>query len=298
MEGTATALSSQQILPPQQQQQQQQCPELQDILFGHLPGSLLPTYKDDSNLALTHVALVGLRGSGCILGCRMSHLLGDWSSFKLLIKSIAAAYSKLAAQQEQPQASGMSTTACEAANLVHAAPMLNQLVGEARKQLPAGFHPVRFKLLEPQDEQMFSKLAAISSSSTGAPRRLTYHVDPERIQQLKAEAAAAGSAAPGVVTLTQPWCSTHNIILARVLQAFTILPLRQQMLHDVSVAVDMRKRVPEKYLSGKQQQLQRSIGNFFASAIYEGCRGADGLPVWQLAMQLYRAVQTWVLMHG
>ncbi|KAF6265152.1 hypothetical protein COO60DRAFT_1117786 [Scenedesmus sp. NREL 46B-D3] len=91
---------------PQQQQQQQQLvalPELPAALFGHLPGALLPAYLDDAELALVHVALVQLPGGGCVLGLRMSHLLGDWSSARLLLCSIAAAYSQVQQQQQQQQ---------------------------------------------------------------------------------------------------------------------------------------------------------------------------------------------------
>lgn len=288
-----------------EQQQLKQHVGLTEVLFGHLPGALLPEYQDNESLALTHIAYVRLDGGGSVLGFRLSHFLGDWTSLKLLVKSIAATYSRRMCQQqqqqlckEQLQPPADSPPVPLSQSLVHASPLLNQLVLGARTQLAAEQEPVRFRLLTPQDEVMFRRLAEISSgssSSSSTPTRLTYHVLPERIRQLKADALAAAVSGQGALA-DQSWCSTHNVLLARLLQAFVTLPGRQDLLHDVSIAVDMRQRVPHQYLQHldlrQQRVLQHSIGNFFASAIYEGCNGADGLSDWQLAQHLYSAVQT------
>jgi hypothetical protein len=333
----------------QQQQQQQlvKLPELPNALFGHLPGALLPDYLHNAELSLVHVALVQLAAGGCVVGLRMSHLMGDWSSARLLLRSIATAYSHTQLQQLQQQQDAVSvrshsavtaqlsaynTSRAAAAaavaqlnpaggsssskpnnvvllvpHLTPAAPLLNQLVAATRQQMRPGFVPVRLKLQQPEDEQLFQQLAQLSSSSSesnsdkhassGQPQRLTYHVLPDRIQQLKQQAladlttaAAAGPASDGSSSSSRA-CTSHNVLLARLLQAFCSLPGRAGVPHDVAVSVDMRGRLP---LTQQQQQaLTAAFGNFFASAILE-----DALPcgssLGELAVQLRAAVDRWV----
>jgi hypothetical protein len=158
------------------------------------------------------------------------------------------------------------------------------------------------KPLEDADKDMFAKLAALTSttstsSSSGSQRpvRLSYHVPLHRIQQLKQKAAAEVThGRAGVINGSNggaSWCTAHNVLLASVLTAFGSLAGRQGLPHDVSVAVDMRGRVPSQTLQlvhhmdtyntrqqgqqqGQQQQepqLDCLVGNFFASAIAEDC---------------------------
>jgi hypothetical protein len=345
--------------PQQQQQQQQQqlvkLPELPDALFGHLPGALLPDYLDNAALPLVHVTLVQLAGSsGCILGLRMSHLMGDWGSARLLLRSIAAAYSQIHGQQPQqavkecsaadaPSKSHCSAAAagdaarCSAAGgsssssssvmsrlpqLTPAAPLLNKLVAATRQQLPHNFEPVRLKLQQPADTALFEQLAQLSSSSScgrdgcdgdtggsssssGQPQRLAYHVLPERIQQLKlaAQADIAAVAADSSTSVhdhssSSRACTSHNVLLARLLQAFCSLPGRSGLPHDVAVSIDMRGKLPlqqQQYLSEReQQQLGAAFGNFFASAIMEDVM-PEKCSLGELAMQLRAAVERWVV---
>jgi hypothetical protein len=323
----------------QQQQQQQQLvklPELPGALFSQLPGALLPDYMDNPELPLVHVALVQLAAGGCVVGLRMSHLMGDWSTARLLLRSIAAAYSHIQLQQQQPGGSvtshstvaaqlsavniqraaaaeetatqlvsaGGSSSSKLSGDVLHlpqltpAAPLLNQLVASTRQQLRANFEPVRLKLQQPEDDQLFQQLAQLSSSSSsGNPQRLTYHVLPDRIQQLKQQAqadlatsSAAGGASDG--SSSSRACTSHNVLLARLLQAFCSLPGRAGVPHDVAVSVDMRGKVPLAQQQ-QQQELTAAFGNFFASAIME-----DALPcsssLGELAVQLRTAVERWV----
>jgi hypothetical protein len=191
--------------------QQLQVPELPDLLFGYLPGSLTPDYVN-TDLALVHVAVLQLHGGGSVLGVRMSHLLGDWTSLRLLLRSIAAAYtnaaqhsghpsvaqarlwelpataappkaaSSSAAQQQQQQQRAQLVLPA----LVPAAPLLNSLATAVLKKQQqqqqqqqqqeegeTGYSPLRLKPLTQTDRDMFAKLAALSSNdgSSGSSQR-------------------------------------------------------------------------------------------------------------------------------
>lgn len=226
----------------------------------------------------------------------MSHLLGDGTSLRLLLRALAAAYTSTAAQagltQQQPQ--------LVLPALMPAAPLLNKLASAVLKQQQTAtdvpYCPLRLKPLKQADTDTFTKLAALSSSSDGGgssqrPVRLSYHVPPARVQQLKQQllAEAAASSSGG-------WCTAHNALLASVLKAFGSFPGRQGLPHDVSVAADMRCRLPEEQvqlLGQQQQQLQTAVGNFFASAIAEACV-AQQCSRAQLAQALHAAVHRWV----
>jgi hypothetical protein len=322
---TDTTTTPPQHPAPQQQQQLMQFPELSNALFGQLPGALLPEYLDNAELSLVHVALVQLTEGGTVLGLRMSHLMGDWSSARLLLQSIAAAYSQIqatanAAVTDSSKGSSSAELLPHAAQVfTPAAPLLNKLVAAARQQLPTNFEPVRLKLQQPADAALFEKLAQlsnssceshtvtsdslgdISSSSSGQPQRITYHVLPHRIQQLKHQALAdiAAATRSNADADSSRACTSHNVLLARLLQAFGSLPGRSGAPHDVAVSVDMRGKLPlqqqqqEALSVQEQQQLSTAFGNLFASAILE-----DAVPetcsLGELVMQLRAAVDRWV----
>ena len=307
---------------------------------------------DCPELSLVHVALVQLSGGGSVLGLRFSHLLGDWGSTRVLLRSISSACTQIMGrkqqqgeqtqqqdeqqqqqgeQQQQQQhdllepkqdikintssSNGVAAPEAEHAAsrvpimaslssssvqgnislppMVPAAPLLNHLVLTARQQLPEGFQPSRLKLLEPRDAEVFAKLAELSTSTSssggggsGRPKRLTYHVLPARILQLKQEAAAAvtrtdnssSSGSTGTATRQDPSrvFTSHNVLLAAVVRVFCSLPGRAGVPHDVGIAADMRGRVPPQYCQQQQQKeeqrkLAGAVGNFFCSAILEDC---------------------------
>jgi predicted PhzF superfamily epimerase YddE/YHI9 len=137
----------------------------------------------------------------------MSHLLGDWTSLRLLLQQLAAAYTAATAaasgfasnadleqplpHQHQHGLSAATTAQADKqelqrqrpqqeqeqvqAGLVPAAPLLNQLVDAVHQQQQAAaaatgcpWLPVRLKPLEQADSDRFSKLAALSSSSSSS----------------------------------------------------------------------------------------------------------------------------------
>jgi hypothetical protein len=187
----------------QWQQRQLNLPELPDALFGHLPGALTPHYVDCPELPLVHVALVQLSGGGSVLGVRLSHLLGDWGSARLLLRSITSAYTQIMQQQHQ-RSSSRSTSGAAAdmplaaehavlqdpdsttlsglvkkmsslnavgvtlPDMVPAGPLLNRLVLTAQQQLLQDFQPSRLRLLEPADALVFARLAELSNSSSSS----------------------------------------------------------------------------------------------------------------------------------
>jgi hypothetical protein len=303
------------------------------LLFSHLPGSLTPDYVN-SNLPLAHVALLQLQGGGSLLGVRMSHFVGDWTSLRLLLRCFAAAYSNTAQQQQQQQQQLLLLP-----HLVPAAPLLNKLATALQQQQQQqqsgggeGWVPLRLKPLQQEDTEKFAKLAAIgtqtekdahgagsngvdgssgsnadgssgsncgdtdnsSSSSSQRPVRLSYQVSLERIKQLKQQLLAKAAPSSSSSNGSSRWCTTHNALLVSVLAAFGRLPSRQGLVHDVSIAADMRDRLPAAQLQllgpQEQQQLGIAIGNFFASAIAEDCCLSGGSSRAQLAQALHAAV--------
>jgi hypothetical protein len=271
----------------------------------------------------------------------MSHLLGDWISMRLLLRTIAAAYTNTAdhggrqslvqaCPWEMPAAAAPPKAASSSATqerqqqqqqraqlwlpaLMPAAPLLNSLATAVLKQQQqqqqregeAGYSPLRLKPLTQTDKDMFAKLAALSSNdgtsgSSPRPLRLCYFVPRGRVQQRKQQlsAEAAGDAGSNGSSAGSGWCSAHNVLLASVVQAFIGLPGRQGLPHDVSIAADMRSRLPVQQLQSQQRQerqqlvqdLQCAVGNFFASAIAEDCV-AQQCSKSQLAMTLHAAVR-------
>jgi hypothetical protein len=180
------------------------------------------------------------------------------------------------------------------------------------------------KPLKDADKDKFAKLAALSttnssssSSTSQRPVRLSYLVPASCVQQRKQQAAAEatrGGAADTSVSNGDSyggsnggssWCTAHNVLLASVLKAFGALAGRQGLPHDVSVAVDMRNKLPSQTLqlinhidphNTQQQQQQeqepelgRLVGNFFASAIAEDCV-PESCSTAELAQALHAAV--------
>jgi hypothetical protein len=309
-------------------------PNLANALFGHLPGALVPHYIDQQDLHLTHVAVVTQRhplmpeissegqlhnellsttcqtatqsgsqdASLVILGVRLSHFLGDWTSLRLLLRSIAAAYRSLKRLQQLP--SQPAPAVPEDPALASAASLLNHHIITARQQLPADFQPVGFKLLQPEDTAVFTKLGQMgsTSSTTSSPRQLTLYASQSYIQTLKQQAlhdldhitAAAAAAVPAETSECSMQhlrhvCSSHNVLLAKVVQLFSSLPGRPGVPQDVSVAVDMRGRLLQQ-AAVEQQQLRNAVGNFFASAIAQNVV-AETMSFGQLVLSLAQAIK-------
>ncbi|KAF8055398.1 IFT57 [Scenedesmus sp. PABB004] len=254
---------------------------LNELLFGHLPGALTPHYLDDAEGAggaLVHVALLRLACGGAVLGLRCSHLLGDWASLRVLLRTLAATYTAAAAGRspERPP------------RLPAAAPLLNALVAGAAAALPPGFQPARLKRLEPADEARFTALAGLGSdgddgggAGAGAPVRLSFHAGPAAIARLKRDAAAEARAPPPGVDARRV-LTAHNLLLGAVARAFCGLPGRAGLPHDVAVTADMRGRLPAAALAaappGAAAGLPSCVGNMFASAIAEDCLPGERSP--------------------
>jgi hypothetical protein len=160
---------------------------------------------------------------------------------------------------------------------------------------------------------------------------VSYLAPASRIQQLQEQLQAEAAAETAATTAAPPaacagssshtggdgsssssnsgarWCTAHNALLASVLRAFSQLPGCAGLPHDVSVAVDMRRRVPcalaaapaaapacaadpHHHQRQQQQPLERAVGNFFASAIAEDCDLQQHSRA-QMAQALHAAVQ-------
>jgi hypothetical protein len=164
-------------------------PELPQLLFGHLPGGLIPAYLNKPTMPLASVALVHLTGGGCVLGLRLSHLLGGGVSLRLLLRQLMQGYNYAIPQlreehqgQEQQQ---QDDEVCKQ--------------GEEEEQQPVNHH----HLVQPQERlgQELQQLAVSTPAShalvvdaTAAPPQGT----PER--QAQQQVVDASRAAPPTTT--------------------------------------------------------------------------------------------------
>lgn len=181
-------------------------------LFGHLEGA----DQAADVLPLLQVALVSLHsssnaagsGAGCVLGLRVSHLVGDFGTLRAALHHLAAAYSGRAPSDAPPQPAEPLITALAAAAPPAGTEPWNYL------RLPAGFM-----------EQMMALVAA-------PPQRgLTLHFPPARLAALKAQALAEAEAAEAAASDdgsadVPGWVSTNDALMAWLWKAFASLPCR------------------------------------------------------------------------
>lgn len=186
-------------------------------LFGHLPGLSADGEAAAAAVPLAHVTLVALSG-GCVLGLRVSHLVGDFATLRGLLHHLARAYSGRALAPADVPAPG--------------APLVAAL---AAAPPPAGARPHNYLPIPPQ---LGGQLAALAS----APplQGLVLHVPPARLADLKEQAAAeaaaaaaeehvggspaAGSMAAGAAQ--QQWVSTNDALMAWLWRTLAALPCR------------------------------------------------------------------------
>lgn len=205
-------------------------------LFGHLPG-LPADGTDAAAVPLVHIALIALgggsggsgSGSACVLGLRVSHMVGDFGTLRALLHQLARAYNR------QP---------LTPANVpAPAAPLVAAL---AAQPPPAGARVHNYLPFPPKLGEQMGRLMA-------APplQGLVLHVPAARLAQLKEQAAAdiaaaaaadpsqgaaqgsTGSAAAAAAAgaageqAGQEWVSTHDALMAWLWRTVAALPCRQ-----------------------------------------------------------------------
>lgn len=184
-------------------------------LFGHLEGA----DQAADALPLLQVALVSLGassgaagsgkggGAGCILGLRVSHLVGDFGTLRAALHFLAAAYSSRAPSSAAPQP---------------AEPLISALAAAAPPADTSSWNYLR------QPANFMEQLMALV---TAPPQRgLTLHFPPARLAALKAQAMAEGEAAEatdaGGSSDTPGWVSTNDALMAWLWKTFASLPCR------------------------------------------------------------------------
>ena len=156
-------------------------------LFGHLAG-LPMDGKGAEAVPLAHVTLVTLgsgggsgdggssSAAGCVLGLRVSHLVGDYGTLRGLLHHLARAYSGRALAAADVPAPG--------------APLVAAL---AAAPPPPGARQHNYL---PAPPELGGQLAALAAAPS--LQGLVLHVPPARLAQLKAQAAAEAAAAAAV----------------------------------------------------------------------------------------------------
>lgn len=207
--------------------------DLGSELFGHLDG-LPGDGAAAAKVPLTQVALVALGrsgsssgDSGCVLGLRVSHMVGDYGTLRALLHQLARAYNRQPLSPADVPAS--------------AAPLVAALAVPP----PPGARQHNYLPFPPDIGEQLAAITALPPL-----QGLVLHVPAARLAELKAHAAAdhaaAAAAAAGIGSaaaesggvaadvdaatangMGELWVSTHDALMAWWWRTVAALPCRR-----------------------------------------------------------------------
>lgn len=251
--------------------------DLGSELFGHLPF-LGGDPGGPEATPLVEVALVALQGGGaCLLGLRMSHLVGDFGSLRALMHHLAAAYSGRALDPSAAPAPGE--------------PFVTAL---ASAPPPPSSRPYNYLSKPPGFDVLLGRLA-----SAPPLHGLTLYFPPERLAALKARAAAEAEQAArgdGSGDGSPAWVSTNDALMAWLWKALAAMPCRGGAVTAFNQALDMRGRLAlpaagaTAAAQGQQQQQQPWLYGNLATSAYTNELDVAAMPLGAVALALRRTV--------